>query len=228
MASLNEKDEPLRGHFLPDNFVDSGRIINGMFKTRNFVEACVIAAPIALIFWFSLSFLPGNWRGTITLAFAALAFIIGIYGWQEDTVFEFIGHVMKFNKDKRYARYNPRVKREQKPIYLYEDKQKTSMDAIMEKARNMLMGVSDEQYDASDILEQDQKYIVFNEDIELKGSDAPDEVKDKRQLKKEEKERKKREKEVKRIKREQEKRRLLIEQASQEAIRREQKRRNRK
>lgn len=214
---IDERDESLITHNIPDNFADTGRILNGMFKTRNFIEACVLAAPLAGISWFLFSFLPGDAKITLTLLFAALGFAAGIYGIQGDTVFEFFQHVMEFNRNKRYALYNDRVKTDIKPEYLFKDKQQVPMNAFVEKARSILLGVGDDQYDASDIVNQDMSNIIFEENLAATG--VPDELKSKKQLKQEAKEKKKREKEAQRIRKLEARRQMLIEQASQDRIR---------
>lgn len=215
MAKDEQKDEPLTPHYIPDNFADNGRIVNGMFKTRNFIEACVLGIPLAIIFWYSLYFLPGNWRFTLTLFFAGLGFGAGFYGWQNDTIFEFVKHIMQFNKKKRYTLYNNRVKKEVKPEYLFKDKQKTQMEELMEKARSFMLGAGDTDYDATDIINGNDN-IIFEDNMPVLGT--PDELKSKKQLRMELRERKKLEKQAKKIRREETRRKFLIEQASRDKL----------
>lgn len=215
MAKSEQNDEPLTPHLIPDNFADNGRIINGMFKARNFIEACILGIPLGAIFWTCLYFLPPNWRFTLTLFFAAIGFGAGIYGWQGDTIFEFIQHVMSFNRKKRYTLYNKRVKKEVKPDYLFKDKQKTQMDEFIEKARNLMLGTGDNDYDASEIFKDSQK-IIFEDNMPVLGT--PDELKSKKQLRQETKERKRLEKQARKIRREETRRKFLIEQASRDKL----------
>lgn len=215
MAKNEQKDEPLNPHLIPDNFADSGRIINGMFKTRNFIEACALGIPLGIIFWSCLSFLPSNWRFTLTIFFAAIGFDTGINGWQGDTIFEFVQHVMAFNKKKRYTLYNKRVKKEVKPDYLFKDKQKTQMDEFVEKARKLMLGNSENDYDASEILNGNEK-VIFEDNMSVLGT--PDELKSKKQLRQEAKERKRLEKQAQKIRKEETRRKFLIEQASRDKL----------
>lgn len=211
-----DKDEQLRGHYLPENFAESGRSFNGMFKTKNLVEAIIVAVPLAIIFWFPFSFLPLNWHVVFTVFFAGLGFCAGIYGWQGDSLFEFIHHVYVFNQRKRYAKYNERVKTEIKPNYLFKDRQKSNMDEMLDKIRAIIDGTSDERYDSSEIKDTRIHY-VFEEDLAV--TETPENLKSKRELKKEEKEKKKRLKEAQKIRRQEEKRKILIEQASRDRLR---------
>lgn len=215
MAKNEQRDEPLNPHFIPENFADNGRIINGMFKTRNFIEACILGVPLGIVFWNCLYFIPSNWRFTLTLFFAGIGFGAGIYGWQGDTIFEFIKHIMQFNKKKRYTLYNNRVKKEVKPEYLFKDKQKTQLEELVDKARDMMLGTTETDYDASDILNGKEK-VIFEDNMSVLGT--PDELKSKKQLRMEMKERKKLEKQAKKIRREENRRKFLIEQASRDKL----------
>lgn len=213
---IEDKDEQLRGHYLPENFAESGRSFNGMFKTKNLVEAIIVSIPLAIISWFLFAIFPLNWRIVLTVMFAGLGFCAGIYGWQGDSLFEFIHHVYVFNQRKRYAKYNERVKTEIKPNYLFKDRPQNSMDEILEKIRAIIDGTSDEKYDSSEIKDTKIHY-VFEEDLAV--TETPDNLKTRRELKREEKERQKRLKEAQKIRRQEEKRKILIEQASRDRLR---------
>lgn len=212
---IEDKDEQLRSHYLPENFAESGRSFNGMFKTKNLIEAVIVTVPLAIIFWFPFNFLPLNWHIVFTVFFAGIGFCAGVFGWQGDSLFEFIHHVYVFKQRKRYAKYNERVKREIKPNYLFKDRQQNSMDEMLEKIRAIIDGTSDEKYDSSEIKDTKIHYI-FEEDLAV--SETPENLKTKRELKKEEKERKKRLKEAQKIRRQEERRQILIEQASRDRL----------
>lgn len=209
-------DEPLIPHEIPDNFADSGRVINGMFKTRNLIEALILGVPLGLIFWFLLYILPGNWRFTISIFFAACGFAAGINGVQGDTVFEFIQHVLFFNRRKRYTLYNDRVKKEFKADYMFKDKQKNQMDELVDKFRNTILGENNDDYNASDIVGS-TKNVIFEDNMSVVGT--PDELKSKKQLRAEAKERKRLDREAERIRRENERHQFLIQQAGNDRLR---------
>ena len=49
MAQKVDKDQ-YAVRVIPDNATDTGKVLNGLFKKRNLIEAAILAAPIALIF----------------------------------------------------------------------------------------------------------------------------------------------------------------------------------
>lgn len=217
MANV-EKEEPLRSHFIPDNFVENGRVLNGMFKTRNFVEACVLAVPVAVLVYFLTGFLPTNWRVAIIALFTVLVFAIGAYGWQGESLMEFAQHVMSFHGRRRIAKYNPRVKHESRPEYLVVGKAKTPMDIIVEKARAKIMGTEEDDYDPNDEIDSSDVSVVFEDDMSVDGVNIPDALKTKKQLKEDEKRRKQREKEIKKAMRERDRIQIEIEQEANNLI----------
>lgn len=223
--TIEDKDEQLRGHYIPENFAESGRSFNGLVKTKNLVEAIIVSLPLGIAFWFLFNFMPLNWHIVFTVFFAGMGFVAGIYGWQGDSLFEFVQHVYTFNQRKRYAKYNERVKSEIKPNYLFKDRQQNGMDEMLEKIRAIIDGTSDEKYDASEIKDSRIHY-VFEEDLPIRGT--PENLKSKRQLKQEEKEKKKRLKEAQKIRRQEERRQLLIDQASRDRLKKIQKEERRK
>lgn len=42
-------DVPQQTRIIPENFVDTGRCFNGLFRTRNLIEGAVMASPVAYV-----------------------------------------------------------------------------------------------------------------------------------------------------------------------------------
>lgn len=91
------RDDYTKTYVIPDNFIEGGRVFNGMFRTRNFVEAIIISAVLFLF----TRLLPLHTLSTkltvsltLILPFAALAiigvdgdplsvFILGFFHWRK-------------------------------------------------------------------------------------------------------------------------------------------------
>lgn len=69
--------------FIPRNVEDTGGVFNGMFKTRNVIEAFIGTGTIYVLFHFILVFIPSTLRIILGLtlgAMCAIFFIVGANG----------------------------------------------------------------------------------------------------------------------------------------------------
>ena len=103
---------------IPMNVVDSGRCLNGLVKTRNLIEACILVSPVFLILYLAI---PSD---NITLKIQIMSvlvggpFILGVIGIPPYSLFEFISLIVKFRKTNHFALYNPRLKMKTTPDFL--------------------------------------------------------------------------------------------------------------
>lgn len=103
------KDQPTRqkAYIIPDNFIDEPRIINGMFRTRYFIEGAVLAlfaAALALLIPIS------SWtiRLTVIIFCAAPFFVLGVAGISGDPVSVAVSNVTRWFKTKTVMLYDPK------------------------------------------------------------------------------------------------------------------------
>lgn len=126
-------------YIIPKNFLDSGYVFGGRFKTRNFIEGIVVALPIVGVFYFGWKFL--GWSVQNTLAYCIIlaggVFLLATSGVNGDSLFEFIARVQRFRSSKRISKYNPRVKMEAEPDYLMHEKGVLPKEKLMELVNGM-------------------------------------------------------------------------------------------
>lgn len=155
-------DVELDTYIIPENFVDTGRCFNGMFKTRNLIEAGIVCVPIFLILMGTQMSNAEKFR-TIAIVVGGL-FALFISGINGDSVFEFLFHFASFRGAKRVAKYNPRIKHEATPGYLTKDAYILPRERII-RLYKQLTGTMDtvgEDEVSSDI--HDPMYKEFFED----------------------------------------------------------------
>lgn len=181
---------------IPKNSFDTGYVFGGQFKTRNFVEGVVVTLPFLGIFLYGWAKLGLDFESTVAYCFilCAAVFVSVVHGVGGDSLFEFIARVVKFRQNRRISKYNPRIKTELEPDYLFHDDTmlpKEKLKRALENIKSKVVGGSDEPISA-DITDDDlQVYYDDDEDFVKK----PDELKSKAELKAEAKQRAKEEKE---------------------------------
>lgn len=99
---MNE-DRP-RIYSIPDNFIDESRIINGMFKTRNFVEGTVMGLLAAV----PALFVQAEFRTKVMIivAFAAPFFLLGNNGFNGDPISTTLKNAYTWLRKRRVMLYN--------------------------------------------------------------------------------------------------------------------------
>lgn len=117
-----EETEP-NVYNIPKNAFDTGYVFGGLFRTRNFVEGIIVALPFLGIFAYGWTKL--GWDILSTVAYCVIlcagAFMATVVGVDGDSLFEFIARVIRFRKNRRISKYNPRIKTELEPDYLIHD-----------------------------------------------------------------------------------------------------------
>lgn len=193
MAGEKHEDEVLDTLVIPENFVDTGRCFNGMFRTRNLVEGVAFAAlPAYLLINSPLDL---EHKIIVTVVVIGIIMVLFINGINGDSFLEFVYHMFVYRGKKRVAKYNPRVKKEATPGYLTENKFELPRDKIIRLYNEFInKGNGDEEEAVSrDIY--DPMYKEFFED-DLGVIDTPDDLKTKKELRQEAKEKKRLRKEA--------------------------------
>jgi len=85
---------------IPVNYTDSGKFANGMFETRNAVEAVIVVALLGypLFAWFSFSIMAKIVIATVLVLPLAILALIGIDG---DSFSQYLVRIFKYRRNKR-------------------------------------------------------------------------------------------------------------------------------
>lgn len=123
MAKEKNEEQPLVFH-IPNNFIDEGKILGGMFRTRNAVEAIVVMVVICypLFNWINFDFTT---KICIAIVGALPIAILALIGLNDGPLSEFIKDFYKYitaTKDIKY-RLSPKTegpmkgeKKDEKPV----------------------------------------------------------------------------------------------------------------
>lgn len=206
-----DENVPIEQAPVPLNFLSSGTAFLGMeLKFFNIFQAVLLAAvpPIFVFGFLNRYFIFTNVVTTITLVIAASAIFgyIGLVGYNETTIGEFLIDFFKFKKNKRITYYNPRVKTEYRPSYalleteqaqlLPREKILKMVKDIQEKTRladqKKAHEIANAQLDETILFEDDFKVVGKSEeymtDAELKQHRKKKRKEEKDAIKKEKKE----------------------------------------
>ena len=135
MAEL--KDRP-KEYYIPDNFIEEGRIFQGRVRVRNLIEAAVLTAAAAVPALLVIRAFPQMGMRTKIALFVfmcAPAAVLGIIGFNGDGLFEAAAYAAGWLRDSRSMIYNP------KPRLLTTDPvdekilEQSRMDRLIEQAR---------------------------------------------------------------------------------------------
>lgn len=94
-SAMDKRDQAER-YIIPENFIDESRIINGLFRTRFFVEGSVLALASAV----PVLLIPVSARVKIMLLISVSCplFIIGCTGINGDTLIQFVRSFISWKK----------------------------------------------------------------------------------------------------------------------------------
>lgn len=111
MSEMNEEYRAKR-YRIPRNFIDEGRIINGMIKTRHAIEGLLFCAITALPAYIITSILGLPLKTKImTVLIAGLPLLmLGIVGVNDDPLSVFLKYWKKYRKNKRLMLYNGKAR----------------------------------------------------------------------------------------------------------------------
>lgn len=193
---MSKEEQKPNIYQIPKNSFDTGYVLNGQFKTRNFVEGIILALPFLGIFiygWHDL-----GWDVQSTVAYCAIlcaaAFLGAAHGVGGDSLFEFIQRVIRFRQSRRISKYNPRIKTELEPEYLIHDGRMLPKDKLKQMLGTVKGKVLGEENGPISFDITDEELKVFYDD-DYGFLEKPDALKSKAELRAEAKQRAKEEKE---------------------------------
>ena len=99
------QQESYKTYQIPENFVDDSRIIKGMFRTKNFIEA-VIMVLIALIPAMLIPVQTISQRITAVILICGPFFVFGVVGINGDTLFTFFKNMKTWRGNRSLMLYN--------------------------------------------------------------------------------------------------------------------------
>ena len=171
--------ETHNSYIIPDNFIEGGRILNGMFKTRNFLEAIGISAVLAFPLW-NIHYPSFTVKITVVLSVILPFFLIAVMGINDSSFLTFLHQLYKWKKGQRMMLYNNHLhSRSVRPMEVVmaqempKDKLVSTIEKWKEKRQNKNKNISyiegedfefneDEEY-SSGFLNTEKKllYIVI-------------------------------------------------------------------
>lgn len=120
MADNNRNYEEPIIHRIPANYDRGVNIGNFTFKLMFLIEGIVLCVIFGVTPFLIMKYLVGMDDTAriigFSLCFALLALFFGVKGINDEPITVFIRNMMNFQKNKRRAYYNPRVKAEAKSI----------------------------------------------------------------------------------------------------------------
>lgn len=103
---MAENEDRPRIYTIPENFIDESRIIKGMFRTRFFIEACVMSAVVA----FFVMLFPIHSQAvriTLLVGLCGPAFILGNAGFNGDPLSISLKSMVSWRQNKECMLYDP-------------------------------------------------------------------------------------------------------------------------
>lgn len=91
---------------IPDNFIDEGRIFNGMFRVRYFIEAVLYALVFAFFAVFVSRNAAFNTKVTCVIILAGPPFALGVVGINGEPVYKTVAHVWDWFKKRDIMLYD--------------------------------------------------------------------------------------------------------------------------
>jgi len=170
-----QESESYKVRQIPDNFGNGINIAGMHFSGIFLVEGIVLAALFFVLTFLCLKSLGmcdiGEILG-ICLVFSGIALVVGVKGINDEPVTTFVKNLHAFNKGRRTAYYNPRIKLEAKSIKwegLYENKDAIPKEKIMAAFNKYKEAAEKRQQAKAKEFEEanafDQSNMFFEDDI---------------------------------------------------------------
>lgn len=132
---MSELREERKIYYIPDNYIEEGRVFQGRIKVKNLVDAIVLAAAFSIIGFTVLSINPYmTLQGKISM-FVFLCVppaLLGIVGFNGDSLSVAAKSAKKWMKNKQMMLYNPTPKLLKRDPLLTVVNQSGTIDSIIE------------------------------------------------------------------------------------------------
>lgn len=97
--------ERVNEYLIPMNFIDESRFLNGIFKTRNFIEGAIMGGTIGGIFW-ALITAPFEAKLSLVIGIAFPFFMLGLSGINGDAFSTFVFNALAWVRTRGTMLYN--------------------------------------------------------------------------------------------------------------------------
>lgn len=117
-----KQDEIRETHYIPENYSTGINFAGMNFKVRNFIEGIVVSllfSLVSILVLYQIPFMDFGTKIGFVISFALTGLILGIVGINDEALSVFVSNKLHFDRRKRTAFYNPRIKDETVP-YIYE------------------------------------------------------------------------------------------------------------
>ena len=173
MAEIQDRR---REYYIPDNFIEEGRIFQGRIRIRNLIEGIILAAVFAVPALFIISVSPRmELQGKITLIIFMCAppAVLGITGFNGDRLFAAARSAMQWKKRKYTMLYNTTPRLLKVDIVSAHFSEDRKVDRVLDRYEDSRQRRIEEQANLSMVEGRD---FTFEEDETLgKYSGNPEE-----------------------------------------------------
>ena len=117
-----KQDETRNVHYIPENYSTGINFAGMNFRVRNFIEGIILAlicALLAVLILYRIPFIDIGTKIGLVISFGLMGLVLGIVGINDEALSVFVRNKLDFDRRKRTAFYNPRIKEESIP-YIYE------------------------------------------------------------------------------------------------------------
>lgn len=97
--------ERVNEYLIPMNFIDESRFLNGIFKTRNFIEGAIMGGTVGGIFWALIS-APFEAKLSLIIGIAFPFFMLGLSGINGDAFSTFVFNALAWVRTRGTMLYN--------------------------------------------------------------------------------------------------------------------------
>ena len=132
---MAEIKEAPRQYFIPDNFIEEGRVFQGRFKIRNLIEGIILGALFGSLGVVTILVFPGmklELKVTLIAILAVPALLFGIAGFNGDTVSVTVKSAVSWKKNKDTMLYNSKPRLLKRDPVMSVISQTSARDKILE------------------------------------------------------------------------------------------------
>ena len=158
---MPQQEERHSVYIIPENYIEGGRILNGEFKTRYFIEACIAAAIFLVIALLITKELTRNLRVVITTFIVVVPFFVCLNGINGDPVSIFLRSSLHWLFSKKLMKYN------ETPQPLAESPLDASLERESTRDKLYDMMESSREKKAARIAMEKQTKFAFKQDLDI-------------------------------------------------------------
>lgn len=179
-----DNEEELRVEYIPPNYDEGFSVGNFSFDTRYLIEAVVMAIIGFVLAKILVSLLSETIFAldfskviVVYILFGGGLAALGMAGLGGDPVYVYLLNMIHFNKKKRVAFYNPRVKTEKKSALIESEEEVVETNIVKEKILGAIDSMKTKNLEKVEQLErqQEEEYASLFFEDDLGVVDKPEE-----------------------------------------------------